>query len=219
MTTHQRFLVLFFLGTWGLAAGTEDHASPRLKGGENKRFLDTTDDPSAKPGKGWSWFAHSLDPLRSPDDLRLHLPALQGGIRIHVLGGNMFLCQRGMWQGVLGLYRVDGDLAMPSVVLSSGPVCRSFSRASCNVLLQSGMLSTRCLIAFLIRIPFSRMPISRLVSANVGLFAWRPSFDEVHSVQATGAVGDRGFPAPSGPQLLCAGIRLGRLQPPRHFPD
>jgi hypothetical protein len=27
-----------------------------------------------------------------------------------------------MWQGVLGIYRIDGDLAVPSVVLSSGPI-------------------------------------------------------------------------------------------------
>ena len=66
--------------------------------------------------------AHTLDPFRFPDDLRLHLPALQCGTSLRLLGGETFLCQRGMWQGVLGLYRLDGDLAVPSVVLSSGPI-------------------------------------------------------------------------------------------------
>jgi hypothetical protein len=79
-------------------------------------------DPSAAPGRGWSWVAHTLDPFRSPDDLRLHLPALQCATSVRKLGGKTFLCQRGMWQGVLGLYRIDGDLAIPSVVLSSGPL-------------------------------------------------------------------------------------------------
>src|SRR5262249_40224593 len=50
--------------------------------GANGRDLFTADDrytldPSAAPGRGWSWVAHTLDPFRFPDDLRLHLPALQ----------------------------------------------------------------------------------------------------------------------------------------------
>ncbi len=79
-------------------------------------------DPAGPAGKNWKWVAHTLDPFRSPDDLRLHFPGLQCGTSVRVLGGKMFLCQRGMWQGILGLYRVDGDLATPSVVLSSGPL-------------------------------------------------------------------------------------------------
>ena len=95
--------------------------------GTSGRDLFTADDryafdPSAAPGRGWSWVAHTLDPFRFPDDLRLHLPALQCGTSVRLLGGEVFLCQRGMWQGVLGLYRLDGDLAVPSVVLSSGPI-------------------------------------------------------------------------------------------------
>ena len=95
--------------------------------GSDGRDVYTADDryafdPSAAPGRGWKWVAHTLDPFRFPDDLRLHLPALQCGTSLRVLGGETFLCQRGMWQGVLGLYRLEGDLAMPSVVLSSGPL-------------------------------------------------------------------------------------------------
>ena len=95
--------------------------------GSNGRDVFTADDrfsydPSGPSGKNWKWVAHTLDPFRSPDDLRLHFPGLQCGTSVRVLGGKTFLCQRGMWQGILGLYRVDGDLATPSVVLSSGPL-------------------------------------------------------------------------------------------------
>ncbi len=81
-----------------------------------------TFDPSAAPGQGWKWVAHTLDPFRFPDDLRLHLPTLQCSTSLRLLNGKTFLCQRGMWQGVLGLYRLEGDIAAPSVVLSAGPV-------------------------------------------------------------------------------------------------
>jgi len=79
-------------------------------------------DPAAPPGKGWSWVAQTLDPFKYPDDLRLHLPVLQCGTEVRRLRGRLFLCLRGMWQGVLGLYRVDGDMAVPCLVLSSGPL-------------------------------------------------------------------------------------------------
>jgi SMP-30/Gluconolactonase/LRE-like region len=95
-------------------------------GSDGKDVLTADDrfvfDPSGPSGKNWKWTAHTLDPFRSPDDLRLHFPGLQCGTSVRVLGGKTFLCQRGMWQGILGLYRVDGDLATPSVVLSSGPL-------------------------------------------------------------------------------------------------
>ena len=95
--------------------------------GTNGKDIFTADDrfsydASAKAGANWKWVAHTLDPFRSPDDLRLHFPSLQCGTSVRVLGGKTFLCQRGMWQGVLGLYRVEGDLAVPSVVLSAGPL-------------------------------------------------------------------------------------------------
>lgn len=79
-------------------------------------------DPSAPPGKGWQWVAQTLDPFRYPDDLRIHFPGLQCGTELRRLDGHLFICLRGMWQGILGLYRVDGDMAMPSVVLTSGPL-------------------------------------------------------------------------------------------------
>lgn len=79
-------------------------------------------DPKGFPGLDWKWVAHTLDPFRYPDDLRLHVPVLQCGTSVRTLGGKTFLCQRGMWQGVLGIYRIDGSLAVPSVVLASGPL-------------------------------------------------------------------------------------------------
>ena len=79
-------------------------------------------DPDAPPGKGWRWEAHTLDPHRYPHDLRLRFPVLQCGTSVRTLGSKRFLCQRGMWQGFLGIYRIDGDLAVPSAVLSSGPI-------------------------------------------------------------------------------------------------
>lgn len=79
-------------------------------------------DPDGTPGKNWSWKGHTLDPIKYPHDLRLHLPALQCGTSVRSLGGKRFLCQRGMWQGILGIYRIEGGLAVPSVVLSNGPI-------------------------------------------------------------------------------------------------
>jgi sugar lactone lactonase YvrE len=79
-------------------------------------------DPDASPGKDWRWEAHTLDPFRYPHDLRRRFPGLQCGTSVRSLGGKRFLCQRGMWQGLLGIYRIEGDLAVPSVVLSSGPI-------------------------------------------------------------------------------------------------
>jgi hypothetical protein len=50
------------------------------------------------------------------------LPALQCATLVRDLDGRRFLCQRGMWQCVLGIYRLDGNLAVPAVVLGSGPL-------------------------------------------------------------------------------------------------
>ncbi len=93
----------------------------------NGTDLFTADDryafePGAASGRGWRWIAHTLDPFRFPDDPRLHLPSLQCGTSVRVLGGKTFLCQRGMWQGVLGFYRMEGNTAVPSVLLSAGPL-------------------------------------------------------------------------------------------------
>ena len=79
-------------------------------------------DPDAPADNAWRWVAHTLDPFRFPDDLRLHMPALQCATSLRVLGGKRFLCQRGMWQGQLGLYRIDGDLAAPAALMSAGPI-------------------------------------------------------------------------------------------------
>jgi hypothetical protein len=79
-------------------------------------------DPGAPPGKDWQWRSHTLDPFRYPHDLRRRFPELQCGTSVRTLGGKRFLCQRGMWQGLLGIYRIEGDLAVPSAAMSSGPI-------------------------------------------------------------------------------------------------
>jgi sugar lactone lactonase YvrE len=76
--------------------------------------------PAAAPG--WAWHAQTLEPFRYPHDLRRHVPGLQCGTQVRRLNGQRFLCLRGMWQGVLGIYRFDGALAVPAAVLSVGPV-------------------------------------------------------------------------------------------------
>ncbi len=95
--------------------------------GSNGREVYSADEryafnPDAPAGQGWTWRAHTLDPFRYPDDLRLHQGHLQCGTSVRKLGGETFLCQRGMWQGILGFYRIEGDLAVPSTVLSSMPI-------------------------------------------------------------------------------------------------
>ena len=95
--------------------------------GSDGRDVFTADDryafdPAAPAGQGWRWIAHTYDPVRSPDDLRFHQLALQCATSVRVLEGKTFLCQRGMWQGALGIYRQEGDLFLPSAVLSSGPL-------------------------------------------------------------------------------------------------
>jgi SMP-30/Gluconolactonase/LRE-like region len=79
-------------------------------------------DPAAPAGKGWRWLAHTVDPIHYPDDLRVRMSILQCATSVRVLEGQTFLCQRGMWQGVLGFYRLESDIAVPSAVLSSGPI-------------------------------------------------------------------------------------------------
>ena len=98
-------------------------ADPKSDG----RVLYTADgkysfDPAGSPGRDWRWLAQTLDPFRYPDDPRLHMPGLQCGTEVRYLGGRPFLCLRGMWQGVLGIYRIQGDLAVPCVVLAAGPM-------------------------------------------------------------------------------------------------
>jgi hypothetical protein len=79
-------------------------------------------DPTAEAGKGWKWVGLTYNPFRSPDDLRKHFGILQCATSVRMLEGKPFLCQRGMWQGALGIYRQEGELFVPSVVLSSEPL-------------------------------------------------------------------------------------------------
>ena len=69
--------------------------------------------------KSWFWRAQTVDPFRYPNDLRLHDGNhLQCAPQIRVLGGKRFLVVRGMWQGLLCFYRIEGETAVPCVVLS-----------------------------------------------------------------------------------------------------
>ena len=81
-----------------------------------------TFNPQAEAGQGWRWQGLTYSPFYSADDLRQHLPVLQCATSVRVLAGKTFLCQRGMWQGVLGIYRQAGDLFVPSVILSNEPL-------------------------------------------------------------------------------------------------
>ena len=79
-------------------------------------------DPDGAAGKNWEWRSYLVDPFRYPDDLRWRQNVLQCATSIRVLDGQTFLCQRGMWQSSLGFYRVEGDVAVPSLVLAAGPL-------------------------------------------------------------------------------------------------
>ena len=97
-----------------------------VPGSDGREVLTATNrylfNSSAPAGEGWKWLGITLDPFLSPDDPRLHLSVLQCATSVRKLGGRPFLCQRGMWQGVLGIYRAQGDRFVPSVVMSSGPL-------------------------------------------------------------------------------------------------
>ena len=97
-----------------------------VPGTDGRELLTATNryafDPSAPAGAGWKWLGITLDPFQSPDDPRSHLSVLQCATSVRMLEGKPFLCQRGMWQGVLGIYRTDGERFFPSVVLSNGPL-------------------------------------------------------------------------------------------------
>jgi hypothetical protein len=103
----------------------------------NTEFVDVADADPASDGRvaytadgkytrsangSWHWTAQTLDPFRYPDDMRQHLPGLQCGTEVRRLQGKTFIALRGMWQGVLGIYRLDGDIAVPVAALCSGPV-------------------------------------------------------------------------------------------------
>jgi hypothetical protein len=82
----------------------------------NSRY---TLDWSRPAGKQWTWRAYTLDPFRYPHDMRLRTTgSLQCAPEIRHLGGKTFLAVRGMWQRMLCIYRIDGEIAVPSVVLS-----------------------------------------------------------------------------------------------------
>ncbi len=80
-----------------------------------------TVDWSKAPGKQWSWRSYTLNPFKYPDDVRLHATGnMQCAPEIRHLNGKLFLAIRGMWQGMLCIYRVDSgsETAVPCVVLA-----------------------------------------------------------------------------------------------------
>ncbi len=79
-------------------------------------------DWSKPAGKQWTWRSRTVDPFRFPDDPRLN----QGhhdfaGALFRRLGGKPFLVVRGMFQHALVIYRIQGEIAVPSVMFSKGP--------------------------------------------------------------------------------------------------
>jgi len=78
----------------------------------------------SKPGAGnqWKWRSQTVDPRRHPNDPRLHenhhdftCPLFRR------LGGKPFLVIRGMFQHMLVIYKLDGEIAVPSVLFAKGP--------------------------------------------------------------------------------------------------
>lgn len=79
-------------------------------------------DFSKPAGKDWQWMAHTLNPFKYPDDLRLHESHHLQCSPIHrELDGQRFLFIRGMWQQFLSVFRLEGDTAVPCAILSAGP--------------------------------------------------------------------------------------------------
>ncbi len=76
-------------------------------------------DVTKPAGENWQWVAQTLNPFRYPDDLRRRAGHLEAGPKFFSGGGQRFLAIRGMWQGLLGIYRLEADLAIPSAVLSA----------------------------------------------------------------------------------------------------
>lgn len=71
------------------------------------------------PKFAWTWRAQTVDPFRYPSDLRLHDGNhLQCAPQVRILDSKRFLIVRGMWQGLLCFYRIEGETAVPCVVLS-----------------------------------------------------------------------------------------------------
>ncbi len=107
-----------------LAFVDEADADPQTDGTDvfatNSRY---TLDWSRPVGQQWTWRAYTLNPFRYPDDPRLHTTgSLQCAPEIRHLGGKTFLAVRGMWESLLCLYRIEGETAVPCVVLSQNHV-------------------------------------------------------------------------------------------------
>ncbi len=71
----------------------------------------------SKPiGQESSWNGFNLDPLRYPEDPRLHINAYNARI-IHLQGHRFLVCDADGQS--LSIYRYDGEVAVPSVVISN----------------------------------------------------------------------------------------------------
>ncbi len=85
---------------------------------ENRYTLDW-DKPT---GKQWSWRSQTVDPVRFPNDPRLHEGHHDFTTPLYRrLNGRPFLVVRGMFQHALVIYKIDGEIAKPSVMFAKGP--------------------------------------------------------------------------------------------------
>ena len=86
---------------------------------ENRYALDWS---KPGPGRQWTWRSQTVDPFRYPNDPRLHEnhhdftdPLFRR------LNGKPFLFIRGMFQHMLVIYRLDGEIAVPCGMFAKGP--------------------------------------------------------------------------------------------------
>jgi DNA-binding beta-propeller fold protein YncE len=73
-------------------------------------------DYSKENGQEWSYKAYTLDPFRYPDDPRLHDNVTS--VFVRRIEGKRFLYITGMYANQLSVYRFDGEIAVPTAILS-----------------------------------------------------------------------------------------------------
>jgi hypothetical protein len=85
---------------------------------ENRYTLDWS-----KPvGKQWTWRAQTVDPVRFPLDPRLHEAHHNiSNPLLRTIAGKPFMVARGMFSQALVFYKIEGEIAVPSAMISRAP--------------------------------------------------------------------------------------------------
>ena len=83
-----------------------------------------TTDYTRPPGQDWQYRGYTVNPLKYPDDPRLHI--WSSNARVEILGGNPFLFVTDMTGENLSVYRfhaaTDGETAIPCVLFAKRPI-------------------------------------------------------------------------------------------------